>query len=105
MPVEVVWNGAVRSASTWCVLKGAPGRKLAWEFIAFASQAKPQADFNTRLHYGPTNPGAYALIPKDIAVQLPTYSGNVAISVKEHDVWEADRIVKLEERFTQWLAS
>jgi putative spermidine/putrescine transport system substrate-binding protein len=105
VPVEVVWNGAVRSPSTWCVLKGAPGRKLAWEFIEFASQAKPQAEFNTRLYYGPTNPDAYDLIPREIAVQLPTYRDNVAVSVQEDDVWEADRIVKLEERFTQWLAS
>jgi putative spermidine/putrescine transport system substrate-binding protein len=105
VPVEVVWNGAVRSSSTWSVLKGAPGRKLAWEFIAFASGAKPQAEFNTRLYYGPTNPGAYALIPKDIAVQLPTYRDNAAVSVKEDDTWEVDRIAKLEERFTQWLAS
>ena len=105
VPVEVVWNGAVRSSSTWCVLKGAPNRKLAWEFIQFVSGPKPQADFNTRLYYGPTNPGAYALIPKNIAVQLPTYRANEAISVKEDDTWEVDRIDKLEERFTQWLAS
>src|SRR5437868_3754900 len=37
VPVELVWNGAVRSTSTWCVLKGAPNRKLAWEFIQFAT--------------------------------------------------------------------
>jgi putative spermidine/putrescine transport system substrate-binding protein len=105
VPVEVVWNGAVRSSSTWCVLKGSPNRKLAWEFIQFVSAAKPQAEFNTRLYYGPTNPGAYALIPKDIAVQLPTYRANEAVSIKEDDTWEVDRIAKLEERFTQWLAS
>jgi len=105
VPVEVVWNGAVRSPSTWCVLKGTPNRKLAWEFIQFVSAAKPQAEFNTRLYYGPTNPGAYALIPKDIAVQLPTWRANETISVKENDTWEVDRIAKLEERFTQWLAS
>lgn len=105
VPVEVVWNGAVRSSSTWCVLKGAPNRKLAWEFIQFVSSLKPQAEFNTRLYYGPTNPGAYTLIPKDIAVQLPTYRANEAVSVKEDDTWEVDRIAKLEERFTQWLAS
>jgi len=105
VPVEVVWNGAVRSASTWCVLKGAPNRKLAWEFVAFASQARPQAEFNTRLYYGPTNPDAYALIPQNIAVQLSTYRDNLAVSVKEDDIWEADRIAEIEERFTQWLAS
>jgi putative spermidine/putrescine transport system substrate-binding protein len=105
VPLEVVWNGAVRSPSTWTVLKGTPNRKLAWEFIQFVSGPKPQAEFNTRLYYGPTNPAAYALIPKDIAVQLPTYSANEAVSVKEDDTWEVDRITKLEERFTQWLAS
>ena len=105
VPVEIVWNGAVRSTSTWSVLKGAPNRKLAWELIAFASQAKPQAEFNTRLFYGPIHPDAYTFIPKDIAVQLPTYEDNQAISVREDDQWEADRIVQIEQRFMQWLAS
>jgi putative spermidine/putrescine transport system substrate-binding protein len=105
VPVELVWNGAVRSTSTWCVLKGAPNRKLAWEFIQFATQAKPQAEFNRRLYYGPTNPAAFEFIPHEIAVVLPTYSDNLAVSIREDDEWEADRIVALEERFTQWLAS
>jgi putative spermidine/putrescine transport system substrate-binding protein len=105
VPVELVWNGAVRSTSTWCVLKGAPNRRLAWEFIAFASQPRPQAEFNTRLYYGPIHPDAYAFIPREIAVQLPTHPDNLAVSVKEDDVWEAERIAQIEERFTAWLAS
>jgi putative spermidine/putrescine transport system substrate-binding protein len=105
VPVELVWNGAVRSTSTWCVIKGAPNRKLAWEFIQFASQARPQAEFNKRLYYGPINPGAFEFIPHELAVQLPTYSENLAVSVREDDEWEADRITQIEERFTQWLAS
>jgi putative spermidine/putrescine transport system substrate-binding protein len=105
VPIELVWNGAVRSTSTWCVVKGAPNRKRAWEFIQFASQAKPQAEFNTRLYYGPINPGAYAFIPAEIAVQLPTYAENLAVSIKEDDHWEADRIIQIEERFTQWVSS
>ena len=105
VPVELVWNGAVRSTSTWCVVKGAPNAKLAWEFIKFASQAKPQAEFNKRLFYGPIDPAAFAFIPDDIAVQLPTHSANLAVSIREDDEWEADRIVAIEERFRQWLAS
>ena len=105
VPVELVWNGAVRSTSTWCVLKGAPNRKLAWEFIQFATQPKPQAEFNRRLYYGPTNPAAFEFIPHDIAVVLPTYRDNLAVSIREDDEWEADRIVALEQRFMQWLAS
>jgi putative spermidine/putrescine transport system substrate-binding protein len=105
VPVEVVWNGAVRSTSTWGVLKGAPNRKLAWELIAFTTQAKPQAEFNTRLYYGPINPGAYEFIPNHIAKQLPTHKDNEAVSVREDDQWESERIVQIEERFTRWLSS
>ena len=102
---ELVWDGAVRSTSTWGVVKGAPNRNLAWEFIQFTTQPKPQAMFNTTLYYGPINPAAFEMIPHDIAVQLPTWPANQAISVKEDDKWEADRIVGIEERFTQWVAS
>jgi putative spermidine/putrescine transport system substrate-binding protein len=105
VPVELVWNGAVRSTSTWGVLRGAPNRRLAWELIEFACGAKQQAEFNTRLYYGPINPDAFAQIPPEIARQLPTFAANAAVSVKEDDHWEADRIANIEERFTQWVAS
>ncbi|MCC6777189.1 MAG: ABC transporter substrate-binding protein [Hyphomicrobiales bacterium] len=105
IPVTLVWNGAVRSTSTWCVLKGAPNRKLAWELIQFAAQARPQAEFNSRLYYGPVNPGAYEFIAPAIRAELPTYPDNLAVSVRGDDHWEADRIAPVEERFTQWVAS
>ena len=105
VPVELVWDGAVRSTSTWCVLKGAPGRKLAWELIEFACGAKQQAEFDTRLYYGPINPAAFAHIPPEIARQLPTFAANMAVSVKEDDHWESERISAIEQRFTQWVAS
>ena len=105
VPVEVVWNGAVRSVSTWCVLKGAPNRKLAWELIEFASQPKPQAEFNTRLYYGPIQPGRLcASFRRRSPCSCRPTADNEAVSVKEDDEWEADRIAQIEERFTQWLA-
>ena len=87
------------------MLKGAPGRKLAWELIEFACGAKQQAEFDTRLYYGLINPDAFAHIPPDIARQLPTYAANMAVSVKEDDHWESERIAEIEQRFTQWVAS
>ena len=104
VPVEVVWNGAVRSTSTWCVLKGAPNRKLAWELIAFAcSQAA--GGFQHAAVLRPDQSGAFEYIPPEIARQLPTYKDNVAVSVKENDQWEAERIAQIEERFNHWLSS
>src|SRR6185369_6999841 len=50
-------------------------------------QAKPQAEFNKRLYYGPITPAAFEFIPKDLAVQLPTYADNLAVSVRDEDDW------------------
>ena len=105
VPVELVWDGAVRSTSTWCVLKGAPNRALAWELIRFATQVRPQAEFDKRLYYGPINPDAFAHIPPEIARQLPTYAANKAVSVISDDRWEADHVADIEQRFTQWVSS
>ena len=40
LPVELVWNGATITTTMWGVAKGAPNRKLAWEFLQFAVQAE-----------------------------------------------------------------
>jgi len=105
VPVEVVWNGAVRSTSTWSVLKGAPNRKLAWELIAYASQAKPQADFAMLLPYGPANPGARALMPEARLRQTPAWPENEKVSFQHDATWIAPRLAQIRERWTQWLTT
>ncbi len=105
VPVEVVWDGATITMTTWGVAKKAPNRSLAFEFIQFAVQAQPQAEFCKRLYYGPSNPKAFDFIPQDLAVQMPTYPANEKIAVRPDPVWEADNSAVLQERFTQWLAS
>src|SRR3989454_1067369 len=61
-PVELQWHGATITTTMWGIAKGAPNRKLAWEFLQFAVQPKPQADFANRHYYGPTNPEAFKLV-------------------------------------------
>jgi putative spermidine/putrescine transport system substrate-binding protein len=104
-PVELVWHGATITTTMWGVAKGAPNRKPAWEFLQFAVQAKPQADFANKLYYGPTNPDAFKLISPEVSRQLPTYPENVKVAIKPDTVAEADQTAKIQERFTQWLAS
>jgi putative spermidine/putrescine transport system substrate-binding protein len=104
LPVELVWHGATITTTTWCVAKGAPNKKLAWEFLQFAVQAKPQAEFANKLYYGPTNPEAFKFIPSEVARQLPTYSENAKVTIKPDTVWEAEHTAQITERFTQWLA-
>jgi putative spermidine/putrescine transport system substrate-binding protein len=103
-PVELVWHGATITTTMWGVAKNAPNRKLAWEFLQFAVQPKPQADFANRLYYGPTNPEAFKYVSGDVARQLPTYPENAKVAIKPDTVWEADHTARIQERFTQWLA-
>lgn len=104
-PVEVVWPGATITTTMWGVAKGAPNRKPAWEFLQFAVQPKPQADFANKLYYGPTNPEAFKYISPEVSRQLPTYPENVKVAIKPDTVAEADQTARIQERFTQWLAS
>ncbi len=105
LPVELVWHGATITTTMWGVAKGAPNRKPAWEFLQFAVQPKPQADFANKLYYGPTNPDAFKHISPEVSRQLPTYPENVKVAIKPDTVAEADQTAKIQERFTQWLAS
>jgi len=104
-PVELVWHGATVTTTMWGVVKGAPNRKAAWEFLQFAVQAKPQADFANRLYYGPTNPEAFKFVSPEVARQLPTYSENIKVTIRPDTAWEAEHTAKIQERFTQWLAA
>ncbi len=105
LPVDLVWHGATITTTMWGVAKGSPNRKLAWEFLQFAVQPKPQADFANKLYYGPTNPEAFKYISPEVSRQLPTYPENVKVAIKPDTVAEADQTAKIQERFTQWLAS
>ena len=104
-PVELVWHGATITTTMWGIVKGAPNRKAAWEFLQFAVQAKPQADFANRLYYGPTNPEAFKFVSPEVARQLPTYSENAKVTIRPDTVWEAEHTAPIQERFTQWLAA
>lgn len=104
-PVELVWPGATITTTMWGVAKGAPNRKPAWEFLQFAVQPKAQADFANKLYYGPTNPEAFKYISPEVSRQLPTYPENAKVAIKPDTLAEADQTAKIQERFTQWLAS
>jgi putative spermidine/putrescine transport system substrate-binding protein len=87
------------------ILTSEPTIKAAWEFVQFAVQPKPQADFANRLYYGPTNPEAFKFVSPEVARQLPTYPENAKVAIKPDTVWEAEHTARIQERFTQWLAA
>ena len=105
VPCEVVWNEAHVSMGIWGIVKGAPNAKLAWQFLQFAAQPEPQAEFARRLFYGPSNPAAYQFLTPEISRQLPTHPENLSLAFESDVNWDAANIARVQERFSQWLAS
>ncbi len=103
-PIQMVWNEAQFQDVYWEVAKGTPRAKLAWEFIAFAAQGKPQAEFAKRMPYGPTNPKAFDFLSKAEADKLPTAPDHLKVAFKPDAEWLGKNLDSLKERFAQWLA-
>jgi putative spermidine/putrescine transport system substrate-binding protein len=105
VPLEIVWNGAEIYNANLLVPRGDPRAKLAWEFIDFMVQPKPQAEFAMLLPYGPANPGARALMPEWRLRQTPAWPEHEKVSFKYDAAWLGPRLAEIRERWSQWMTS
>jgi putative spermidine/putrescine transport system substrate-binding protein len=103
-PYRRVWNQAIMGFEGWAVPRGTKNRAAAMEFLAFAAKPDRQAAFARSQPVGPTNKGAYAFIPDQIARELPTYPANLPGLVYEDADWIGANQAKIEERWAQWIA-
>ena len=88
----------------WLVItKGSKVVKEAMKFLAFCAQAKPQAQFNSAMQYGPINVDSFKYIDKEVADRLPTaakFRDNVWMPKAE---WWAENSKELTERWKLWM--
>jgi len=83
-PVAISWNQGLYALEGWVVPKGNPKADLARRFVKYCANAKRQAEFVSRLAYGPTNPKAYDHIPPERAKFLPTAPDNLKLMVQSN---------------------
>lgn len=102
-PAEISWNQGIYSLEGWVIPKGDPRADLARQFIKFCANAKRQAEFVSKLSYGPTNPKAYDYIPKERARYLPTAPDNLKRMVQSSTEWWGKNKEAAIERFNAWL--
>ncbi len=102
-PVAISWDQGIYALEGWVVPKGDPHAALAKRFITFCANAKRQADFVSKLAYGPTNPEAYKYISTERAKLLPTAPDNLKLMVQSDNPWWAKNKEKMIERFNAWL--
>ncbi len=105
VPLEIVWNGAEIYNANLLVPRGNPRAALAWQFINFMTQPKPQADFAMLLPYGPANPAARALMPEWRLRQTPAWPEHEKVGFKYDAAWLGPRLAEIRERWTQWMTT
>ncbi len=101
--VAISWGQGIYALEGWVVPKGDPHAALGKQFITFCANAKRQAEFVSKLAYGPTNPQAYNYIPAERAKLLPTSPDNLKLLIQSDNDWWAKNKEAMIERFNAWL--
>lgn len=65
------WDQNITAADMLVVPKGSPNKDAAMKFLAIAASAQGQADMARLSGYAPTNVDSGALLPEDVAAELP----------------------------------
>lgn len=102
-PVAISWDQALFVQSAWFVIKNAPHKKEAMEFINFASRAKNQAMVASEIFYGPTNPEALKHIDDKVARWMPSHPDNFKKCIELNSEYWEDNKDRLTEKFEAWL--
>ncbi len=103
VPAAISFDGGSVNIEWLVITKGTKKVKEAMQFIAYTTRAKPQAEFNAAMQYGPINTKAFDYIKPEVAALLPTapqYQGKTWIPNAE---WWVDRDQEIQERWKAWM--
>lgn len=99
------WTRHLATQESWAIMKGSPNRDAALDFLRFAGQPAVQAKLPPLIPYGVTAAGAAALVPREIALHLPTAPQNAQTAVPmDAAFWQAEA-ERLTARFGAWLGA
>ncbi len=103
-PVAFVWAGGRLTYNYWTVVKNAPHKKTAMEFIHFASQPEAQAEMTKQIFYGPINKKSFDLMPQELIQNLNTYPPNKEQHFIPDEKWLGENEQKLIEMWQSWIS-
>lgn len=108
-PFSIIWDGQVFELDGWVVPKGKMDK--AKGFLKFATDTQRLADQAKYISYGPARESSAALVSThaetgiDMKPHMPTYGPNFENAIAKDDLFWADHLDELTERFNAWLAS
>jgi putative spermidine/putrescine transport system substrate-binding protein len=109
-PFEIVWDSQIFDLDLWAILKGAPNKDLAMDFLAFSTATEQLAAQASYISYGPARKSSAPLVGSyhtnpDLAMgpQMPTAPENFKTAIQNDFEFWADNQDELNERFNAWL--
>jgi len=103
-PFAIMWGPQVFDLDTYVVVKNAPNKKAALEFLKFCTSAEALADTTNYISYGPLRRSSAQFVNPDILPHLPTAPQNFKTALPMNSDFWADNADELTERFNAWLA-
>ena len=110
-PFEIVWDAQVFDMDLFVIVKGAPNKKAALDFISLATDTQRLADQAEWISYGPARKSSEPLIGKhaeagiEMGPHMPTAADNFKTAIQNDFEFWADRQDELNNRFNAWLAN
>ena len=101
---KIMWQGAMVNVDSWVIMKGSPNTENAYKLISFMAKPDVQALWPTKLNYGVGVTAAQALVPAEIADNLPTAPKNLASALPLDAKFWVNNVDQLSERFAAWAA-
>jgi putative spermidine/putrescine transport system substrate-binding protein len=108
-----VWDGQVLEEEWLVMMKGAPNKEAAMDFLVHASSTASQAEQAKYINYGPMRASAFDIMKKgepwfhngkNIMEHMPNRPEVMARSVVASPDWWADYGDSIGERYTAWMA-
>lgn len=108
-----VWHAQVLEEEWLTVLKGAPNKEAAMDFIKFATASEQQAGQAKYINYGPMRKSAFKIMKdgepwfhngKTISEHMPNRPELQATNIVADPTWWADNGDEIKERFEAWKA-
>lgn len=104
--IQYVPEQGIASGSYFPVIKGAPNKDAAFQFLNFiATNDQAAARYMSLLTYATANVEAMKLLPKSLADVLPTSPALKGKVLFKDDGWWADHLEQATTRFKEWQAS
>jgi len=105
VPLKLVWNQGFYDPGYFVVPKGSPNAKNAMRLINYAAGPKGLAEFARRTYYGPSNLKSIELLDDETKRLMNTSPQNLAVQLPRNGEWWGNNMLKVTERFDQWLTS